>query len=74
LFLRTGCREQEVTYAEWDAVDFKISIFYVGQTAQSTPKDHEEREIPIPTDLVEALKKRLLNSKGKLIFPKSKDR
>lgn len=71
-YLCTGCREQEVMYAEWDAVDFKDSIFYVRQTAQFTPKDHEEREIPIPTYLVEALKKRLLNSKGKLIFPNPK--
>jgi integrase/recombinase XerD len=71
-FLCTGVREQEAMYAEWDAVDFKDSIFYVRQTAQFTPKDHEEREIPIPTYLVEALKKRLLSSKGKLIFPNSK--
>jgi len=56
-------------YAEWDALDFTDSLFYVRQTGRFTPKDYEERELPIPDFLVEALEKRMLTTKGELIFP-----
>jgi integrase len=68
-FLCTGGREQEVMFAEWDAIDFTDKLFHVRQTPQFTPKDYEEREIPLPDFLVAALKERLLHSKGTLIFP-----
>jgi len=68
-FLCTGVREQEAMNAEWGDVDFVDSLFTVKAKPGWAPKDYEEREIPIPDFLVAALKKRLLESKGKLIFP-----
>jgi integrase/recombinase XerD len=68
-FLCTGVREQEAMNAEWNDIDFVDSLFTVKAKPGWTPKDYEEREIPIPDFLVAALKKRLLESKGKLIFP-----
>src|SRR5205807_848307 len=67
--LCAGCREPEAMYAEWDASDFTGKLLHIRLTARFTPKDYEEREIPLPDFLVAALKQRLLNTKGKLIFP-----
>ena len=71
-YLCSGGREQEVEFAEWDSIDFTDGLFHIRQTAQFKPKDHEEREIPLPDFLVKALKERLLHSTGKLIFPTPK--
>jgi integrase len=68
-FLCTGAREQEVMYAEWNDVDFVDGLFTVKAKANWKPKDYEEREIPLPDFLVAALKKRMLSTKGDLIFP-----
>ncbi|MGH7867809.1 MAG: tyrosine-type recombinase/integrase [Candidatus Dormibacteraceae bacterium] len=68
-FLCTGAREQEVMYAEWGDVDFVDGLFTVKAKENWTPKDYEEREIPLPDFLVAALKKRMLTTKGNLIFP-----
>jgi integrase/recombinase XerD len=68
-FLCTGAREQEVMNAEYDDLDFVDGIFTVKEKDDWKPKDSEEREIPVPEYLVEALKKRMLTTKGSLIFP-----
>lgn len=68
-FLCTGVREQEAMNAEWNDVDFVDCLFTVKAKPGWTPKDYEEREVPIPDFLVAALKKRMLETKGKLIFP-----
>lgn len=68
-FLCTGAREQEVMYAEWNDIDFVDGLFTVRAKANWTPKDYEEREIPLPDFLIAALKKRMLTTKGALIFP-----
>jgi integrase/recombinase XerD len=68
-FLCTGCREQEAMNAEWSDVDFVDCLFTVRAKPGWKPKDYEEREIPIPDFLVAALKKRMLETKGKLMFP-----
>src|ERR1039458_880903 len=68
-FLGLGCREQEVQFAEWGDVDFVDGIFTVKAKANWKPKDYEERSTPIPDFLVAALKQKLLNSTGSLIFP-----
>jgi len=47
-FLCTGAREQEVMYAEWNDIDFVDGLFTVRAKADWTPKDYEEREIPLP--------------------------
>lgn len=67
-FLCTGAREQEVMYAEWNDIDFVDGLFTVRAKANWTPKDYEEREIPLPDFLLAALKKRRLATKGHLIF------
>ena len=68
-FLATGAREQEVMYAEWDAIDFVDKVFHIRQTALFRPKDSEEREIALPDYLVTALAKRKLTATSTLIFP-----
>jgi integrase/recombinase XerD len=68
-FFCTGAREQEVMYAEWNDIDFVDGLFTVRAKANWTPKDYEEREIPLPDFLVAALKKHMLEIKGNLIFP-----
>ena len=65
-YLCTGAREQEVMNATYEDVDFIDCLFNVRQKPNWTPKDYEEREIPIPDFLVAALKGR--NGTG-LIFP-----
>ncbi|MBZ5720751.1 MAG: tyrosine-type recombinase/integrase [Acidobacteriia bacterium] len=70
-FLCTGAREQEVMYAEWNDADFVDGLFTVKAKEHWKPKDYEEREIPLPDFLVAALKKRMLATKGSLIFPQA---
>jgi len=71
-FLHTGCREQEVTYATWDDVDFRQRKFHVTgdgkQDVNFVPKNHEERWIPLTTELYDLLKERKLASKTRWIF------
>jgi integrase/recombinase XerD len=52
-------------------VDFVDGLFTVRAKANWKPKDYEEREIPLPDFLVIALKKRMLATKGSLIFPQA---
>jgi hypothetical protein len=59
-FLLTGFREQEVMFLFWSDINFKL------RTAMVTSKPHlgffpkrwEEREIPIPLQLIELLENR----------------
>jgi integrase/recombinase XerD len=67
-FLCTGAREQEVMYAGWNDIDFVDGLFTVRAKVGWTPKDYEEREIPLPDFLLAALKERMLATKGDLIF------
>ncbi len=54
-FLRTGCREQEVQFATWRDVDLKKLRFTItGEGKQDVgfvPKNHEERWVPLTTEL-----------------------
>lgn len=71
-FLHTGCREQEVMYATWDDVDFKQRKYHVTgddkQDVEFVPKNHEERWIPLTTELLELLKERKQKVKRRWIF------
>jgi integrase len=70
-FLCTGAREQEAQFACWSDVDFEDSVFTVKQKIDLgfSPKDYEEREIPIPDSLVTALReRRRLYADTRLIF------
>jgi integrase len=55
--------------AEWTDIGFVDGLFTVKAKEHWKPKDYEEREIPLPDFLVAALKKRMLATKGSLIFP-----
>jgi len=68
-FLGSGAREQEVSNATWDDIDFVEGIFTVREKDDWQIKDREEREIKLPDYLVAALKERMLRSTGTLIFP-----
>ena len=63
-FLGTGCRDKEVTFAAWDDIDFEKKTYHVRAKLEAgfSPKNHEDRVIPLPTSLVEALKKRKRNA------------
>jgi integrase/recombinase XerD len=59
-FLGTACREQEVMYAAWQDIDFTRGVYHIRAKAEVgfTPKKHESRDVKMPTELVELLKKR----------------
>lgn len=75
-FLMTGMREQEVMYTYWSDVNFAASTVRVSHKPDRnwTPKAYKEREIPIPTKLVKALKGRRAKSSKScdLVFPTSR--
>ncbi len=54
-FVRTGCREQEVQYADWKDLDLKELHFMVSGKGKSDvaflPKIHEERQVPLTAEL-----------------------
>jgi integrase/recombinase XerD len=70
-----GMREQEVMYTYWSDVNFAASTVRVSHKPDRnwTPKAYKEREIPIPTKLVKALKARKAKSDKTcgLVFPTS---
>ena len=57
LLMRTGLREQEARYLEWEDISFPTASL----TIHSKPslgfriKDKEERSVPVPSDLLERL-------------------
>lgn len=61
-FLTTGCREQEVMHATWDDIDCDNQTYHVTgdgkQDVNFVPKNHEERNAPLSTELCELLEKR----------------
>jgi integrase len=72
-FLMTGMREQEVMYTYWSDVNLAASTVKVTHKPDRgwTPKAYKEREIPIPTKLVTALKawKAKSDKTCTLVFP-----
>jgi integrase len=72
-FLMTGMREQEVIYTFWDNINLRQGVVTV--TAKPghgfSPKDYEEREIPIPDELVTLLAewKRKHENGSPFVFP-----
>lgn len=79
-FLLTGERDKEVRYTTWSDIDFRRKCVRV--TAKKhlgfKPKDKEEREIPVPSLLLTALKEYKVRQAGPnpndLIFPTSQGR
>lgn len=74
-FLLTGERDKEVRYSTWDDVDFERQRVRVTgkKRLNFRPKDKEEREIPVPATLMEALKAYRARQRGpnphNLLFP-----
>lgn len=79
-FLLTGERDKEVRYTAWSDIDFNRK--WVRVTAKKQlgfkPKDKEEREIPVPTSLIDALREYKTRQSGfnhnDLVFPTSEGR
>lgn len=69
-FLQSGCRMKELMYLYWEDIDFTRCILKVRAKPEFgfTTKTHEEREIPIPTELAKELES-LKNKKSRLVFP-----
>jgi integrase len=55
-----GLREREISHAEWDDLDSHHGTFRVQAKVREewrfSPKDSEQRDIPVPTDLLKSLK------------------
>ncbi len=76
-FLLTGERDKEVRYTTWADIDFGRKYVWVTAKKQLKfkPKDKEERKIPVPASLLEALKEYKERQTGPnphdLVFPTS---
>lgn len=74
-FLGTGCREQEVSHAEWSDIDWQRHTYTVKAKPRwkFTPKSHEARTIPLPAELLTVLKEWRKKADGDctLLFPNS---
>jgi integrase/recombinase XerD len=62
-----GLREQEAAHLEWDDLDLKRAILHVRSKPDEgfTIKDKEERDIPLPAELVTTLRQWQGKHKGK---------
>ncbi len=75
--LGSGFRDQEIRYLLWRDVDFKSHTVRVTAKPQwdFTPKNWEERAVPIPTGLLERLRKLKTERDAvatQLVFPNSR--
>jgi integrase len=71
-FLGSGGREQEVMYATWADIDFDTGLFTVREKPSMGffIKDSQERSIPLPDDLLKALRDRKAHHPSDhLLFP-----
>jgi len=72
--LYSGCRDQELMYACWSDIDFVHKTFTVREKKDLgfTPKDKEERSVPLPDHFIELMKeRRRLYPDARLIFTNS---
>jgi integrase/recombinase XerD len=71
VFLCTGFREKEVSTLVWSDVHWKEGKLAVSAKPDLgfTPKSYEERTVPVPMGLIEALRERKKSSKSLLVFP-----
>ena len=70
-FLATGFRDQEVRFATWRNVDLNGKVISVKSKPELgfRPKDKEERSVPVPDALIEALAERKGTAKSMFVFP-----
>jgi integrase/recombinase XerD len=65
-FLRSACRDREVTFASWADIDSSKNTYHVRSKPEVgfTVKSHESRLVPLPSSLMEKLKDRREKMKG----------
>lgn len=70
--LLTGLRKQELIYLTWENgdVDFEKKVVRVQAKDDFTPKDYEERVVPMPPDLIQLLQN--LPHTSRWVFPTGK--
>jgi integrase/recombinase XerD len=78
-YLLTGLRDREMRHLTWRDVDFRTQVVRVtGKPLYGfKPKNKEEREIPVPASLIDALKKYKIARKPHpdgLVFPNESGR
>lgn len=79
-FLLTGERDQEVRHTTWSDIDFHRKCVRVTEKKQLgfKPKDKEEREIPVPASLLDALNEYRMHRSDRnchdLVFPTTQGR
>lgn len=70
-FLLTGFRDKEIVHLTWDDVNFTLNTLKV--TAKPdlgfSPKRWEEREVPVPKQLIELLSKHPRRDRCRFVFP-----
>ena len=71
VFLCSGFREREVATLAWTNIDGEKGRLAVSAKPNMnfTPKSYEERSVPVPLALIQALTKRHKTSKSLLVFP-----
>jgi integrase/recombinase XerD len=59
-FLRSACRDREVTFATWADIDFGKNTYHVRSKPEVgfTVKSHESRTVPLPDKLMKLLQER----------------
>jgi len=74
LFLRTGCRDEEVAYMKWSDVDWKRQQIIINEKPEYgwKPKDKEERTLPLEDGLLLerlAVRRKRQKPPSHLLFP-----
>ncbi len=69
-FLLTGLRRNELRFLAHDDIDYKKTEVHVTAKEEFLPKDYEEREIPVPKELIQILKK--IPRTSKWVYPDEK--
>lgn len=75
MLLKTGLRMQEAMFLHWIDIDFAGQTLVIRERPQEgfTIKDHAERTVPLPNDLIRHLKKWQKEHGGKLVLGTSND-
>ena len=72
VFLAAGLREQELSHLGWEDVLFEVGMLHLHAKPdlKFTLKDREERQIPLPSELLARLRtRRAARHKDRLVFP-----
>src|SRR2546428_6775213 len=70
-FLLTGFREQEVVHLRWDDINPAVNMIKVTAKPELGfyPKRWEDREVPVPKQLIERLKAHPRKHNSRFVFP-----